>query len=375
MEIDSAVYGNVFNWIIALGYILANGAAFGITYARYYYDPAFHYTRLLTSGNLPLARGAAACINLNAALVILPACRNLVSLCRQLAPFPLVKKSLDANIKAHKIIAYALMAWSLVHILSHYLNIYALSYSWVRWVSSLLSNRSLFLIQVQPLSPETRTHSVLSIRPRSDEQRKREIERNERTQLQIDLYRAPSAAIWRFSAKPNRPQLQSSRCWPPTPSRMEWVSSCPHSTADANGSGWTNQTLVSRVIHSNAPCLCRLLSPYVVPRERGTDQTSDQSRSARPAPMCRSVRRVGRTRRRLCCAPICRDGLHLALVDARVDTGLSGWVDASMRSLGESGACWNIYHASVKCARAAIAEKVFDKVNAVIGELSSRLNK
>ena len=92
------------------------------------------YTRIKVDkfSNLPLARGAASAINLNAGLIILPACRNLVSLLRQLLPGKNAKKLLDSNIKAHKLISYSLMAWSLLHILSHYLNIYALSFSWSR---------------------------------------------------------------------------------------------------------------------------------------------------------------------------------------------------------------------------------------------------
>ena len=153
-------------------------------------DIAFYYTREVTNGYLSTARGSAAAINFNVALILFPVCRNLVSFARNLFPGSQLKKIFDANIKdrvfinhlglcpglplwpefscpqgvaiavsqkratknrpsfrkllnilnkAHKLISYVLLFWTVVHILAHYLNIYNFSDSWARiyWFSKL----------------------------------------------------------------------------------------------------------------------------------------------------------------------------------------------------------------------------------------------
>ena len=63
-------------------------------------DIAFYYTREVTNGYLSSARGSAAAINFNVALILFPVCRNLVSFARNLFPGSQLKKIFDANIKA-----------------------------------------------------------------------------------------------------------------------------------------------------------------------------------------------------------------------------------------------------------------------------------
>ena len=41
---------NIYSWIVLFLYALANAGAFAVTYIRYSTDPAFFYTRLVTSG-------------------------------------------------------------------------------------------------------------------------------------------------------------------------------------------------------------------------------------------------------------------------------------------------------------------------------------
>ena len=62
-------------------------------------DIAFYYTREVTNGYLSSARGSAAAINFNVALILFPVCRNLVSFARNLFPGSQLKKIFDANIK------------------------------------------------------------------------------------------------------------------------------------------------------------------------------------------------------------------------------------------------------------------------------------
>jgi len=112
----------------------------------------------VTNGYLSTARGSAAAINFNVALILFPVCRNLVSFARNLFPGSQLKKIFDANIKAHKLISYVLLFWTVVHILAHYLNIYNFSDSWERsLLTEVLSSNPSF--GLNPL--EKKSHNLI----------------------------------------------------------------------------------------------------------------------------------------------------------------------------------------------------------------------
>ncbi|KAF9974818.1 hypothetical protein BGZ73_001678, partial [Actinomortierella ambigua] len=74
--------------------------------------------------SLGLARGAAAVLNIDCGLILFSVCRNLISVLRStflnnIVPF-------DKNIGFHKVIAWSIVFFSIVHTLAHYANYYHL---------------------------------------------------------------------------------------------------------------------------------------------------------------------------------------------------------------------------------------------------------
>ncbi|KAI1318070.1 hypothetical protein EDD11_007304, partial [Mortierella claussenii] len=90
------------------------------------YNRSTRYTqvRKTLSVYLGIARGAAAVINFDCGLILFSVCRNLISLLRStflndIVPF-------DKNIMFHKTVAWSIVVFSVVHIVSHYVNYYHL---------------------------------------------------------------------------------------------------------------------------------------------------------------------------------------------------------------------------------------------------------
>ncbi|XP_065673160.1 cytochrome b-245 heavy chain isoform X1 [Hydra vulgaris] len=82
-------------------------------------------------GGLPVARGAAAMLNFNCMLILLPVCRNLLSFVRELPFLPhSVGRIMDKNITFHRNIAYMICFATALHICAHVFNIETLVSSW-----------------------------------------------------------------------------------------------------------------------------------------------------------------------------------------------------------------------------------------------------
>ncbi|CAK6980106.1 cytochrome b-245 heavy chain [Scomber scombrus] len=82
------------------------------------------YTRVLLGQALSWARAPAACLNFNCMLILLPVCRNLLSLLRgtiQLCSRTAARQ-LDRNITFHKLVAYMIAFHTAVHIVAHLFN-------------------------------------------------------------------------------------------------------------------------------------------------------------------------------------------------------------------------------------------------------------
>ncbi|KAG7261069.1 hypothetical protein CRUP_031664 [Coryphaenoides rupestris] len=82
------------------------------------------YTRELLGQALPWARAPAACLNFNCMLILLPVCRNLLSMVRGTIQCcsRTAARQFDRNITFHKLVAYMIAFHTAVHILAHLFN-------------------------------------------------------------------------------------------------------------------------------------------------------------------------------------------------------------------------------------------------------------
>ncbi|XP_059371866.1 cytochrome b-245 heavy chain-like [Carassius carassius] len=120
------------NWIINHGlsaFILVVWMGINIFLFVYFYlfydqGPQFEYTRELLGSALPWARAPAAVLNFNCMLILLPVCRNLLSLLRGsfICCGRTMRKQLDKNLTFHKLVAYMIALMTAVHTVAHLLN-------------------------------------------------------------------------------------------------------------------------------------------------------------------------------------------------------------------------------------------------------------
>ncbi|KAM3866779.1 NADPH oxidase 1 [Diretmus argenteus] len=93
----------------------------------FFYDlgDQFFYTRHLLGSALAWARAPAAVLNFNCLLILLPVCRNLLSLVRGsfMCCGRTMRKQLDKNLSFHKLVAYTIGLMTAVHIIAHLLNV------------------------------------------------------------------------------------------------------------------------------------------------------------------------------------------------------------------------------------------------------------
>nr|XP_046261464.1 NADPH oxidase 1 [Scatophagus argus] len=121
------------NWIINHGltsFILVVWMGLNIfLFVRFYlfYDlgDQFFYTRHLLGSALAWARAPAAVLNFNCMLILLPVCRNLLSLLRGsfVCCGRSMRKQLDKNLSFHKLVAYMIALMTAVHMIAHLLNL------------------------------------------------------------------------------------------------------------------------------------------------------------------------------------------------------------------------------------------------------------
>uniref|UniRef100_A0A8C5CHI2 NADPH oxidase 1 n=1 Tax=Gadus morhua TaxID=8049 RepID=A0A8C5CHI2_GADMO len=92
----------------------------------FFYDlgDQFYYTRHLL-GSWCACRAPAAVLNFNCLLILLPVCRNLLSLIRGsfMCCGRTMRKQLDKNISFHKLVAYMIGLMTAVHTIAHLLNV------------------------------------------------------------------------------------------------------------------------------------------------------------------------------------------------------------------------------------------------------------
>uniref|UniRef100_A0A3B5MEA7 NADPH oxidase 1 n=1 Tax=Xiphophorus couchianus TaxID=32473 RepID=A0A3B5MEA7_9TELE len=110
---------NWFSAIIISVWMGLNIFIFVWFYFTYEHGERFYYTRHLLGSALAWARAPAAVLNFNCMLILLPVCRNLLSLLRGsfVRCSRTMRKQLDKNLTFHKLVAYmiALMTGELMH--------------------------------------------------------------------------------------------------------------------------------------------------------------------------------------------------------------------------------------------------------------------
>ncbi|XP_029368452.1 NADPH oxidase 1 isoform X2 [Echeneis naucrates] len=121
------------NWIVNHGltaFILAvwmgiNIFLFVWFFFVYELQDRFYYTRHLLGSALAWARAPAAVLNFNCLLILLPVCRNLLSLIRGsfMCCGRTMRKQLDKNLSFHKLVAYMIGLMTAVHMIAHLLNV------------------------------------------------------------------------------------------------------------------------------------------------------------------------------------------------------------------------------------------------------------
>ncbi|KAM6951945.1 NADPH oxidase 1 [Lycodopsis pacificus] len=121
------------NWIINNGltaFILVVWMGINIflfTWFYLFYDlgDQYFYTRHILGSALAWARAPAAVLNFNCLLILLPVCRNLLSLLRGsfVCCGRTMRKQLDKNLSFHKLVAYMIALMTAVHLIAHLLNV------------------------------------------------------------------------------------------------------------------------------------------------------------------------------------------------------------------------------------------------------------
>ncbi|XP_076021981.1 NADPH oxidase 2 [Genypterus blacodes] len=108
---------------VILVWLGINAFLFVHFYMRFLVEKWF-YTRVLLGHALPWARAPAACLNFNCMLILLPVCRNLLSLFRGTIQYcsRSAARQLDRNITFHKLVAYMIAFHTAVHIVAHLFN-------------------------------------------------------------------------------------------------------------------------------------------------------------------------------------------------------------------------------------------------------------
>jgi NADPH oxidase len=111
-------------------WLIINIALFIGQFFNYHQSLSYFYLRVLISDGLSIARASALCLNFNCFLILLPVCRNLLSLIRYVLPRCITQsrfrrftiRLFDQHIGFHRCVGYAICFWSLLHVGAHIYN-------------------------------------------------------------------------------------------------------------------------------------------------------------------------------------------------------------------------------------------------------------
>ncbi|XP_038076920.1 NADPH oxidase 1-like [Patiria miniata] len=114
-------------WMLVFLWLLANLVTWLASYLTYANSDEFFYMRHLMGASLPVARASATCLNLNSMMILLPVCRNIISFFRGSCETNRyyrrnLRRQLDKNITFHKVVAYLVVFFTIIHVVSHCFN-------------------------------------------------------------------------------------------------------------------------------------------------------------------------------------------------------------------------------------------------------------
>ena len=111
-------------YIFIILWMLTNIGLFIGYFVQFETFPEYFYFRLISREGLAFARAPAAVINFNSMLILLPVCRNLISIIRGTCfrCSRSLRKALDKNISYHMLFAWTIIFSSVIHTAGHYFN-------------------------------------------------------------------------------------------------------------------------------------------------------------------------------------------------------------------------------------------------------------
>lgn len=106
-----------FYWLVWIG---IHVGLFMQSYIQFATADNYSQTRAVLGTSLLVARGAAACLNFDCAILLIPVCRTIISILRgtllnRIVPF-------DKNIRFHKVTAFTMVFFTIIHTGAHYFN-------------------------------------------------------------------------------------------------------------------------------------------------------------------------------------------------------------------------------------------------------------
>ena len=101
-------------------FLMVHAMIFGFGFANYQLKDNLTTARATFGLGYPIARAAALVLHFDVALILLPVCRTLISLLRQTPVNGIVQ--FDKNISFHKLVAWSIVFFTLVHTVAHWSN-------------------------------------------------------------------------------------------------------------------------------------------------------------------------------------------------------------------------------------------------------------
>uniref|UniRef100_A0A1D1XVG3 Superoxide-generating NADPH oxidase heavy chain subunit A n=1 Tax=Anthurium amnicola TaxID=1678845 RepID=A0A1D1XVG3_9ARAE len=111
--------------LFTVSWVIIHGLVFSMAFLNFLFSDNLTTARATFGMTYVFARSAALVLHLDAAIILFPVCRNLVSLVRQtplnnVIPF-------DNNLEFHKAIGWSILFFALVHTFAHWVNFYRLA--------------------------------------------------------------------------------------------------------------------------------------------------------------------------------------------------------------------------------------------------------
>lgn len=135
------------SFIFMVCWIAANAGVFTWGYLGQKNDPNLSRLNDPIGASIYISRGAGLCLVFQCGLIVLPVCRNLMAMLRTV---PIVRNFivLDKNIHLHKIIAWTMVFFTIVHVVAHLFNFRVVENEAITIMKS--NNSALYLLWSHP---------------------------------------------------------------------------------------------------------------------------------------------------------------------------------------------------------------------------------